>query len=116
MIAIIGKLRMAVPTQMKQIAIGVANHLQMRAHEAKQELFTTKMRKAEIEVQLEQAELAYNRAIGFQSQIGGILQCPRCWVADETRSTLTPVEGDTNSEDTFECQICGIKISLQQTG
>ena len=107
---------MAVPTQMKQIAIGVANHLQMRAHEAKQEFFITEMRKAEIEVQLKQAELAYNRAIGFESRIGGILQCPRCWVSDETRSTLTPTEGDTNSADTFECQICGFKISLQETG
>jgi hypothetical protein len=29
---------------------------------------------------------------------------------------LTPVEGDTNSEGTFECQICGFKISLQETG
>jgi hypothetical protein len=88
----------------------------MRAHGAKQEFFIVERRNAEVETELKQAELAYNRAIGFESRIGGVLQCPRCWVADAIRSTLTPAESNTNSADAFECQICGFNIVLQETG
>jgi hypothetical protein len=104
---------MTIATQMKQIALDVANHLQMRAHDAKQERFTTMTRKAEIDAQLEQAKLTYNRAVGFEPQIHGNLQCPRCWVANGTRSVLTPTQGSSDSKDFFGCPICEIKISLQ---
>jgi hypothetical protein len=104
---------MAMPTQMKQIAIGIANSLHMRALNAEKEPSETS--KAQIEAQLEHAKLAYNRAIGFQPQVHGIFQCPRCWVADEARTVLMPVEGGTNTEHSFKCQICGIVVAPQPT-
>ena len=68
-------------TQLKQMAIGVANQMHMLALNADQG-----DAKAEA-----QAALAYNRAIGFQPKVHDTFQCPRCWVANETRSP--PLEG-----------------------
>jgi hypothetical protein len=76
---------MAAISQLKQMAIGVANHLQMRALDNAD--------KAEGEVQIERAKLAYNCAIGFQAMVHGNFQCPRCWVAIEKQTVLTPIGG-----------------------
>jgi hypothetical protein len=97
-------LQMAAISQLKQIAIGVANHLQMRALDNAD--------KAEGEAQTEKAKLAYNRAIGFQAKVHGNFQCPRCWVANEKQTVLTPIGGGANKDNFFQCDICELKVSL----
>jgi len=87
---------MAMPTQLKQLAIGVANQLHMLAS------------KGDTEAE-QRASLAYNRAIGFQAKVHDKFQCPRCWVAEETRSALTPIEG---GDEFFQCNNCELKVSI----
>jgi len=100
-------------TQLKQMAIGVANALHMRALNADKE--HSEVSADYVEAQLERAKLAYNRAVGFQPQVHDIFQCPNCWVAEEVRSVLVPVKDDTNTEGLFKCQTCGIVIPPQPT-
>ncbi len=95
---------MAAISQLKQMAIGVANHLQMRALDNADQ--------AEGEAQIEAAKLAYNRAIGFQAKVHGTFQCPRCWVANEKQSVLTPVGGGANNDNYYQCDTCELKVSL----
>jgi hypothetical protein len=95
---------MAAISQLKHIVIGIANHLQMRAHDIAD--------KVEGAAQIERAKLAYNRAIGFQAHVHGSFQCPRCWVANETQSVLTPIGGATNNDNLFQCDTCDLKVSL----
>jgi hypothetical protein len=93
---------MAAITQLKQMAIGVANQMHMLALNADQG-----DAKAEA-----QAALAYNRAIGFQPKVHDTFQCPRCWVANETRSVLTSIGGGETSDAFFQCDTCELKVSL----
>ena len=95
---------MATISQLKQMAIGIANHLQMRALDNAD--------KAEGAAQIERAKLAYNRAIGFQDKVHSDFQCPRCWVANEQRSVLTPIGEAMNSDNVFLCGTCDLKISV----
>jgi hypothetical protein len=95
---------MAAISQLKQMAIGIANHLQMLAPDIAD--------KVEGAAQVERAKLAYNRAIGFQAKVHDDSQCPRCWVANETQSVLTPTGGGTNSDNVFQCGTCDLKVSL----
>jgi hypothetical protein len=90
---------MAMPTQLKQMAIGIANQLHMLALNAD---------KSDAKAQ-QRASLAYNRAIGFQAKVHDKFQCPRCWVAEEMRSVLTPNGG---GNEFFQCDTCELKVSI----
>ena len=97
--------------QIKQAAIEIANDIQERALNRKKELAEIKLRQAQIETQLESAQLCRNRLANFVPEIGGNLQCPRCWVVNETRTALTPTQGD-GAVDRFKCKVCHWGIEL----
>jgi hypothetical protein len=69
------------------------------------ELADIEKRKAEIEANLSAAKVAHGRAATFEPEIGGNLQCPRCWIYDGNKVSVRPVPG-TDKQDFFRCNKC----------
>ena len=100
-------------TQLKQIAIQIANDHLETAESLKPEFHKIKTRLAQIEAQLDAAKLYHQRLPHFEPEIGGNLQCPRCWVLNETKTTLTPIPSDTEDNYFRRCLRCGIQIEIE---
>ena len=98
--------------QLKQIALELANDLLERALNLKPELQEIKLRQALIEAQLELAHLSHQRIRNFRSEIDGNLQCPGCWIRNETEVALTPISSDAKN-DLFRCGRCGHAVEIQ---
>ena len=92
-------------------AIKIANEIDRNASALELDLREIETRKAEIKAKLHSAKLSLKRLSNFHPEDGGDFQCPRCWISNETRSSLTPILG-TDSEDIFKCKVCGYKISI----
>ena len=51
-------------------------------------------------------DLASVRLSVFRPKIGVSYQCPACWVKNEKRSALDPIQTNTR-DDAFGCEVCG---------
>jgi len=89
-----------------KFAAEIGRHAEQRSVNLKRELADVMARKAEIEAHLASTTLLQDRLARFQPEIGGRLQCPRCWVDRETRSSLIWAPS-TEREDSFRCDKCG---------
>jgi transposase-like protein len=98
-------------TEIRKFAAEIGRHAKQRSVYLKHELANIKARKAELEAYLHSTTLLQERLARFQSEIGGSLQCPRCWVDRETRSSLAEGPG-TEKEDSFRCHKCGFDLSI----
>jgi hypothetical protein len=74
------------------------------------ELRRLKMEEMDIEAKRRAASLSSKRFTSFEPEIDGHLQCPHCWIDEETRSRLNPIPG-TAGEDIFRCDECHFEIS-----
>jgi transposase-like protein len=97
--------------EIRKFAAEIGRHAKQRSVYLKHELADIKARKAEIETYLHTTTLLQDRLARFQPEIGGSLQCPRCWVDRETRSSLTEAPG-SEKEDSFRCHKCGFDLSI----
>jgi hypothetical protein len=79
--------------------------LKSRARSLEAELLDIEKRKAEIEAKLDAARRAQQRLFDYHPRMGRYFQCPRCWIQNEVRATLSPVPG-TGEEDIMRCQTC----------
>ncbi len=102
---------MSTNEHIQQAAIQIANDINRNASALELDLREIEDRKAEIEAKLHSAKLSLKRLSNFHSEDGGDFQCPRCWISNEARSSLTPILG-TDSEDIFKCKVCGYQISI----
>jgi hypothetical protein len=68
-------------------------------------------RKTELETQLTVAKLCYERIATFEPEIGGNLQCPRCWIYNNVRSTMQAILSP-RQEDVLKCDNCNLKSPL----
>jgi transposase-like protein len=98
-------------TEIRKFAAEIGRHAKQRSVYLKHELANIKARKAEMEAYLHSTTLLQERLARFQPEIGGSLQCPRCWVDRETRSSLTEGPG-TEKEHSFRCHKCGFDLSI----
>jgi hypothetical protein len=89
---------MSTKDQFMQIAAEIVDELQTRARALQPELENIEARKREIEALFHAANLSLKRLSSFQPEIDGNLQCPRCWVHHESRTSILPVPG-TDTED-----------------
>jgi hypothetical protein len=94
--------------ELKQMADEFARYAQARVSELQRQLTEIEARKAAAEASLASVRLAPERAYHFQSEIGGELQCPRCWVDNELRAPLAPIPSDTGN-DLFRCNVCQLE-------
>ena len=84
----------------RRFAAAIGRHAKERSMYLKHELEHITARKAEIEAHLHSTTVLQERLARFQPEIGGCLQCPRCWVDREMRSSLTRAPS-TEKEDNF---------------
>jgi len=98
--------------QLQQVALQMANEILEQAVNLKPELQEIKLRQAQIEAQLESAHLCHQRIRNFRSEIDGNLQCPGCWIHNETEVALTPISSDAK-DDLFRCGRCGHAVEIQ---
>ncbi len=96
---------------LSQVAIMVASDILQSAKALESELRKIEGRKAQIEAQLEAAHLCSKRLSSFKPEIQGDLQCPRCFISREARSTLRPIPG-TSTADFFRCGSCEYELPI----
>jgi hypothetical protein len=89
----------------------IGHHAEQRSVYLRHELAVMTARRAEIEAHLYSTTMLQERLGRFQPEIGGSLQCPRCWVDRETRSSLTEAPS-MKKEDSFRCNKCGFDLSI----
>jgi hypothetical protein len=106
---------MAHATHIKNVAEEFASFADQRTVYLKRELADMKVQKADIEAQLHAAHLAHERLANFQPEIGGNLQCPRCWIEHAKQSPLVSIPS-TDGEDSFRCHTCNLDLSVPFTG
>ena len=82
-------------TQLKQLALEIANNTLERAKRLEPERAEIQTRLKIIEATIQSASLCHERARNFVAQVGRDYQCPRCWILRETKTALTPIPSDT---------------------
>ena len=85
---------------------------QFGAPELEQKLRDIQARKIEIERKLNTARVAGEREINFIAILGLDRQCPRCWIEEEHRSRLSPMQGGARGIDYFRCDVCNYEYEL----
>jgi hypothetical protein len=101
----------ALGDRLKQVAADEAYRIEMSALEAQEERLKLQTRSALIEEQLEEANRVPDRLARFQPEIAGHLQCPRCWIAQNTRSILACAPTASGQHDLLRCKACHLELS-----
>lgn len=102
---------MSYSAKIKQAAQQIADRLQQRALRLETEIAKLEQEVTEKKAQRDMAHLAPERTRDFQPELGGHLQCPRCWIEDEVRSPMPPISGSAD-EDRFRCSKCHYELSF----
>ena len=97
--------------EITKFAAEIGRHAEQRSVYLKHELKDITARKAEIEAHLQSTTVLQERLARFQPETVEGLQCPRCWVDRETRSSLARAPS-TGLEDSFRCLKCGFDLSI----
>ena len=93
-------------TELKQIAIQIANELQGRNLHLHKEIQDAELHVAELKLQSESSSAARQRSLDFSPSLRGELQCPECFVRRDIKVSLRPVPSP-DSNDIFACKTCG---------
>jgi hypothetical protein len=97
--------------EIREFIAEIGHHAEQRSVYLRHEVADMTARRAEIEAHLHSTTVLQERLVRFQPEIVGSLQCPRCWVDRETRSSLTEAPS-MEKEDSFRCQKCGFDLSI----
>jgi hypothetical protein len=97
--------------QFYDMAATLVADLENRRPALEAELQKIKTRERDIDAELRATHLGRKRLGEFAVKIGMDYQCPRCWVRDETRTTLRPVSSKTK-DDHFACDTCGLDVLI----
>ena len=101
---------MLTAARVSELARERADQARWRADHFEAELRRLKSEQTEVEAKLRASILSSTRVAKFEAEIEGRLQCPHCWIDNETRSRLNPMPG-TAGEDMFRCDECHFEIS-----
>ena len=85
----------------------LAGLLDRQADVLRNDLKKIEARKTDIETQLTVANLCYERIATFEPEIGGNLQCPRCWIYNNIRATMRTIPS-LGQEDILKCDNCNL--------
>ena len=101
---------MLTAARVSQLAQERADQARWMADHYEVELRRLKSEQTEVEGKLRTVNLSSTRLANFEPEIDSYLQCPHCWIDNETRSRLNPMPG-TAGEDMFRCDECHFEIS-----
>ena len=93
----------------KQEAIIIANAITSRIAGLKKEKAGFEDRVRQLQIEIQENQLATDRLATFQAERNGVEQCPRCWIAHEVATNLTALPND-DRDDEFRCRTCGYHI------
>ena len=94
-------------TELKQMAVQIANELEGRNLALKRELIELESKYAEKKAEIEAIGFPHERARDFIPSLGGDYLCPACWVHSQRQSRLRPVDNPDSQDDIFTCRECG---------
>jgi hypothetical protein len=97
--------------RVKERAAEIVGHRQADARVAQSVLRSYERHRVELEAEIHAVNLARERLARFQPEIGGSLQCPRCWIENEIRSPLTRIRG-TDRYELFGCPRCELELAV----
>ena len=87
---------MSVRSHLEQLAIDEADSLKRYEARIEEELLELEEQKATLIARRDAVRLGPQRLLNFEPALGADFQCPRCWIDNEIRSTLSPIPGDDN--------------------
>jgi predicted RNA-binding Zn-ribbon protein involved in translation (DUF1610 family) len=102
---------MSVRSHLAQLAIDEADSLKQYEARIEEELLELEEQKATLIARRDAVRLGPQRLLNFKSALGTDFQCPRCWIHNEIRSTLSPIPG-TDDKDLFRCPTCGLHVEI----
>ena len=100
---------MLTAARVSELARERADQARWRADRYQAQLCRLKSEQTELDAKLRASILSSARVAKFEAEIEGHLQCPHCWIDNETRSRLNPMPG-TAGEDMFGCDECHFEI------
>ena len=103
---------MSVIKDLRDEALRVAREIQDGAQGLQHELSKIETRKLQIEAMVRASSFARERLANFVPEIGGIFQCPSCWVRDELHSPLKPFGRGMATEEYFKCGHCSHEFTI----
>jgi hypothetical protein len=106
-------LRGSVIVKLKQLSADVAHVAQSRIEQLQKEIEEAEQLKKKAQAELDMAKAPANQADAFEPEVGGIYQCPYCWVRRDTRSPLKPIPSNESNTDRFRCVTCDAEIALE---
>jgi hypothetical protein len=89
----------------------MVNDIKAHALELKPERLKLEARLQEIKARSEPVDLCLERIPYFKPEMSGDLQCPRCWISNETKTSLTPVPSETE-DDYYWCGRCRLEVRI----
>ena len=92
-------------TELKQMAIQIANDLEGANLHLQQEIDEAELHIKQLKLQLESSRSARQRSLNFSPTLGRDFQCPDCWVSRNIKSSLMPIPSEDQS-DKFVCNTC----------
>ncbi len=103
---------MAVERHILEKATEIVAHAQHRVTKIRSELEALEIRKAAIKAELQLADLVTKRISSFVIRNGTDYQCPRCWLEEESSSSLKQKRGGEWRGKFFICELCELEIKL----
>ena len=100
----------AVETHIFDTAAEIVKRAQHRALSIRTELEQLETRKAEIFAEIHLTEVMSSRLSRFKVHDGISLQCPRCWIQEESINHLSLKQGGQWRHDYFVCDLCELEI------
>jgi hypothetical protein len=97
--------------RVRERAAEILGRRQGDARVAESVLRSIKRQQIELEAAIHNVNLAQQRLVHFQPEIDGRLQCPRCWIENELRSSLTKIRG-TDRYELFGCDRCSLELAV----
>jgi|ERR1700733_10959367 hypothetical protein len=93
---------------MRTIAMSFADEVRKAAGEIAKKVGL----RAEVAGQSDDASLAYQRLASFQPEIGGVLQCPGCWIHWGSQAPLVAIPAiNPATTPGFGCEGCDFSVS-----
>lgn len=103
---------MDIASSIRHAANEIAQAAQHRAIALKREIVALEEQLAEKNAALESSHRAHDRLLSFHQTAGSDYQCPRCWIEDDMRAVLRPVQADAGNSDRLACDRCGHELTL----
>ena len=95
----------------RERAAEIVGRRQADGRVAQSVLLSVRRQQGELEAEIHAVRLARERFACFQPEIDGRLQCPRCWIENELRSSLTKIRG-TDRCELFGCDRCSLELAV----